>query len=708
MNIDVQRVTYLTLDPVVGWQAQSSGLATGAAGALSVECVPGQPAKFAESAAGKLRYPIALACDWQRKNICLLDEPVERVRLIGLDSPNEMATLAGIGGRGNSPRQFRHARGFDFLVDGSVVVADTSNHQVKIFTAFPHALASSWGTGKPGDGPHEFHSPWKVAVDRCGLIYIADRGNNRVQRLERNGRRHKAIGGLQDPTGLTLHSDGTLAVLVGNAVQIFAPGGLKASASLSVPDASCLTFDGEGFLYVGTSTALIYKFAPSTFEEVGIGASGLDAEFLDLQWTRQNQLIGLLLMRCTNKPVLRSFCTCGTYIQSGTLMTETLDSGIENCVWHRVELEADVPPGTLISVATQTAEEDIWSALPSPSFQPDCSSAAGMMPNCAIPLTGNNPDSLVQSKAGRYLRLQLQLKTNRVATPKLKRIRLHYPRQSYLQYLPSIYQEDDDSRIFLERFLSIFQTSFDKLDRTIDDMWMMFDPVSVKDNWFPWLAGWLALPVNPKWSDPQRRATLKAAGTIYPQRGTPAGVQQLIKQYSGVDARLVEHFRLRQLLILRDKPDDQAAIPGAGRLWSRDYYQRLQLGVYSRVGYFRLTGEPEPGIEPLAWGANEFSVFFNCEPYEVADTLQSVVQVVEREKPAYTKANYSPVLPRMRVGVQSTLGVDTRIGEITPLLLGTTGKLGYDAILACKTSDLQLPWQPTAPITQVNISSRLL
>jgi hypothetical protein len=192
----------------------------------------------------------------------------------------------------------------------------------------------------------------------------------------------------------------------------------------------------------------------------------------------------------------------------------------------------------------------------------------------------------------------------------------------------------------------------------------------------------------------------------------------LIKEYSNVDVRLVEHFRLRQFLILSDGgPSASAAAPhvpqlgattlcGGGRLWSRDYYQRLQVGVYSRIGYFRLTGEPEPGLEPLAWGANEFSVFFNCEPYQIQDTQKKVAQVVEREKPAYTKANYCPVLPRMRVGVQSTLGVDTRIGVITPLLLGTTGTLGYDSILGCEAAGPGLGGEANYR-PQVDVNTRL-
>jgi hypothetical protein len=36
----------------------------------------------------------------------------------------------------------------------------------------------------------------------------------------------------------------------------------------------------------------------------------------------------------------------------------------------------------------------------------------------------------------------------------------------------------------------------------------------------------------------------------------------------------------------------------------------------------------------------------------------------------------------MRLGVQATLGIDTRIGTAAPAVLGRISTLGYDAILA--------------------------
>jgi phage tail-like protein len=735
MNTDNQG-QYFVLDPAIQWlDSEIDSLSPVGDCGLAVDCVPGQPIEFAPALMKRMGYPVGLAVDHARENLYLLDLRRSRANTLNLAMQNQekpvskqlqnqnlttcctdqavgtvsvlqgpcgdldFSTLSGVGGRGRGARQLLNPRGIAVLADAAVAIADTGNHQVKIFSRFPHALLAVWGSGKAGDGVLQFKNPWKVVGDSCGLIYVADRGNGRVQRIQRDGTPRVPITGLHSPSGLALGPDGTLAVLDEDNVLFFAKGKTTQDESLPVPDGNCLTFDGDGYLYVGTTTGLIYKFAPSTgapYRTVGIGVTGRNAELLDLLWTQDGQLLCLLIDRCAKKPGLWSVSTCGSFVPAGMLISSTLDSGIEGCAWHRIGLDASVPDGTTIEVATQTADTDIWAKPTSAPFQPASFSYSSADTASSVSLTGKNPDCLVQSRPGRYLRVRVKLQSNGVKSPVLRRVRVYFPRESYLQYLPAVYQEDDESRLFLERFLSIFQSTFDGLDQNIDDLWMMFDPKSVPDKWFSWLAQWVALPINPLWTDVQRRVALKKAGAVYPQRGTAAGIEELIKEYCDVDARLVEHFRLRQLLILSDGGPGAAGaaasyVPqlgattlcGGGRLWSRDYYQRLQVGVYSRIGYSRLTGEPEPGLEPLAWGANEFSVFFNCEPYQIQDTQKKVAQVVEREKPAYTKANYCPVLPRMRVGVQSTLGVDSRIGVITPLLLGTTGTLGYDSILGC-------------------------
>ncbi|HEX5736461.1 MAG TPA: phage tail protein [Blastocatellia bacterium] len=43
--------------------------------------------------------------------------------------------------------------------------------------------------------------------------------------------------------------------------------------------------------------------------------------------------------------------------QRGQLLTAAIDSGVPRCQWHRVQVDADMPPGTTISLAVSTSED---------------------------------------------------------------------------------------------------------------------------------------------------------------------------------------------------------------------------------------------------------------------------------------------------------------------------------------------------------------
>jgi phage tail-like protein len=287
---------------------------------------------------------------------------------------------------------------------------------------------------------------------------------------------------------------------------------------------------------------------------------------------------------------------------------------------------------------------------------------------------------LVQAQPGQFLRLRLTFRSGGQSTATISAIQIHFPRKSYLQYLPAIYQADPESADFLDRFLSLFQSVFDRFDARIDSMWRLFDPASVPAKYFNWLAAWVGLTIDPSWSMAQKRKMLESAVAKYRQAGTIAGITQAIADYAGVTSgvAIVEHFRLRNWALL------PAAGPlgGTTRLWGRQFYQRLQLGAFSQVGAFVLTNQPQPIAEPNDWGANEFSVFFPADPYNPSALISKVSAAVERVKPAHTKANYVPVLPRFRIGVQATVGVDTSVGGYSQLVLGSLATLGYDSILA--------------------------
>ena len=683
MNAIAPYRQFLLLAPKPGWRAEASGLTADGSGAYHLDALPGDAGPIAELAIIDEAAPVALAMrpDGPLHVLCEADL---RIHVAPTGCETAFRTLPGVGSQGWDARCFHDPRDLALLPHGGFAVAD--GDYVKVFSAYPYALLGVWsGVGRPT----------RLAADAQARLWVLDARDARILCLDRDGQIIRLLSRLAAPQAIAAAA-GTLAVLDGQALRVFAPGSDQAVTAGDAPGATAVCFGPQGFLYAGTDAGRVYVFAPDGaggWREAGVGVLGQQAAIARMIWSGGGDLIGLVTPEGATAAQVWRIGAAAAFVREGSLSSEALDSGLAHCVWHRIAVDADLPDGTSIEVRTECYDAAGGAAPPDLTPAP-------------ILLSGQTLDCLVQGGPGRFLKLALTLRGNGAATPVLRGVRVWYPRDGWLNDLPAVYQEDPDSAAFLARFLAILQTTFDGFDETIDDIWKFFDARSVPDAWFKWLAAWLALPIEPTWTDAQRRAVLREAYQTYRIRGTPAGVEQLISDYAGVDARLVEHFRLRQLIVLPDDPS-KAVATGAGRLWSRDAYRRLQLGVYSQVGMFALAGEPEPAMEPLAWGADQFSVFFDAEPNTVDDTRKQVAAVVEREKPAHTQATYRPVFPRMRVGVQATLGVDTRVGEAGQAVLGRICTLSYDAVLAAPTVLQDLPPRRAVEAPRLGLDTRL-
>jgi DNA-binding beta-propeller fold protein YncE len=76
--------------------------------------------------------------------------------------------------------QLRFPYGIDRLSDGTLVVAEYGNNRVQRFDRNGRSLGI-WGG--PGRCPGQLAYPWAVAVDPNDRLIIVDSGNNRIQVL---------------------------------------------------------------------------------------------------------------------------------------------------------------------------------------------------------------------------------------------------------------------------------------------------------------------------------------------------------------------------------------------------------------------------------------------------------------------------------------------------------------------------------------------
>jgi hypothetical protein len=88
------------------------------------------------------------------------------------------------GSNGPDEGQFSGPLGIATDASGNVYVADTGNDRIQKFTS-AGAFLTEWGTFGSDEG--QFHHPSDVATDASGNVYVVDAGNDRIQKFTSDG-----------------------------------------------------------------------------------------------------------------------------------------------------------------------------------------------------------------------------------------------------------------------------------------------------------------------------------------------------------------------------------------------------------------------------------------------------------------------------------------------------------------------------------------
>ncbi len=175
-------------------------------------------------------------------NLYIADTSNNRVRKVS--TSGTITTVAGDGtqgfsGDGGSATNASLDNPYGVAVDtaGNLYIADSYNHRVrKVSTSGTITTVAGDGSGDFGGdgGPAtnaSLSSPYGVAVDTAGNLYIADSGNDRVRKVS---------------------TSGTITTVAGNGTQGFSgDGGPATNASLHTP--AGVAVDTAGNLYIADS-----------------------------------------------------------------------------------------------------------------------------------------------------------------------------------------------------------------------------------------------------------------------------------------------------------------------------------------------------------------------------------------------------------------------------------------------------------------------
>ena len=169
--------------------------------ALEVDAVPGRRSASQIREIARIKdYLIAeLQLNSDAKSIYA--QGVEKAVLLRSDE-RQIRPMSVVGGaRGDFPEQFNEPDSVAFTLDGRLVAGDSDNARFKIYRLDDQSQTVQI-VGREGSGPGEFshgvantigsftvyHQVQGIAVDKSGLVYVIDQGNQRVQVFDADGK----------------------------------------------------------------------------------------------------------------------------------------------------------------------------------------------------------------------------------------------------------------------------------------------------------------------------------------------------------------------------------------------------------------------------------------------------------------------------------------------------------------------------------------
>ena len=401
-----------------------------------------------------------------------------------------------------------------------------------------------------------------------------------------------------------------------------------------------------------------------------------------------------------------------------------LDSTESGTHWHRLYVEAAVPPRCAITLHLAATETP---AAPTGGWHPhhfgdvpgdgQAPRAAWVAGGTEVPFTDpllaadpqpgraglwtalvQRPGRAVRALRGRYLWVRAELRGDGRSSPELAAVRAYGSRFSYRdRYLPELYREtvfggDADAAAerstpadFLDRFLGNFEGVLTGIEDRIAHAYLATDPRTAPAESLEWLAGWIGFAFDAGVPAERRRRMLQAAPELAVRRGTVDGLKLALElatggAVSGGEIVVLEDWKLRRTfatILGADLADEDDPLTAGLAVSGNSYVgDTLFLGNEWRREFLALY---DAELDVSGWEQAVIASFFERLAHRVtvlvhteveAPDLGLVRRVVERELPAHVEGRVLKAPGPLMVGVSSLIGVDTylaRRAETTPV-----------------------------------------
>lgn len=363
--------------------------------------------------------------------------------------------------------------------------------------------------------------------------------------------------------------------------------------------------------------------------------------------------------RPASRPV-KPFDTCALAAQ-GEMICGPFDGTDPRTVWHRLRADADVPSGATLSFSYATLDD---TTITAPEWH-----------DAPTGLT----DFLIQAPPGRYLVVRARFDGDGRATPRVRQVRLDFPRVTSAELLPDVYFEDPRAADFTERFVSLFDAELGALDEAIETFPRWLQVHSTGKSALGWLGGLVGLSFDSLIGPRQRRALIAESPRLFAARGTPWGLRRVLQIVTGVDPAISEersdYGALRRPGVMLDT---DARLDGV-RLFSAAA-TRFRTGR-SRLGEAKVRSFGNPDADPWAQTAWRLSVSFPLGLATDDAAKERLRRLVRALTPAHLLVSVGFGLDGgWRAGL-SRVGIDTALTSFPAPALGANTRLNRQTVL---------------------------